>query len=142
VRWFPWIILLLLGGAYLYSNRSRPAAFAWEHDFDQALARAAEQNRLVLADFYTPWCGACKVMDREVFSRQDVADALSDWVPVKVNCDENEAVAARYGIEAYPTIVALSPQGEIITGFQGTAPAEDFIDWLNKIEPPSTAQGS
>ena len=132
--WLMWGVLLLMACAYVYSSRPRESAVAWEHDHDAGLARAAEKNQLVLLDFYADWCGPCKMMDREVFSREDVAEALADWVPVKVDAEANAKLADGYGIEGFPTFIALNPQGERLAVLPGGVSAEGFLDWIEQVE--------
>lgn len=128
--WILWGGVILLGILYLYSNRSAPAAFQWIHDPDAGLAKARQSDRPVFVDFYADWCGVCKSMDREVFSRQEVAQAMENWIPLQVNVDRYRDIARQYGVEALPTLVALTPEGEVIARHEGYMSAEDLITFL------------
>jgi len=117
---------------YLYSNRSVPASFTWGHDLDAGLAQAGVKNHLVLAQFGADWCGACKLMDRQVFSRQEVAHALADWVPVHIDVDAHPRLAEKYEVEALPTSIVLSPEGGQISRLEGSMSSEQFLQFLEK----------
>ena len=134
-RWLFWTIgLLALAGGYLYVSRSPPSAIAWMDDLEAGLARAARDNQLVLVDFDATWCGYCRQMDRDVFSRQDVADALADWVPVKIDVDKHGATAARYAVQGPPTFIVLSPEGEVVGRLPGAVEPEVFLQWIKSVE--------
>lgn len=139
-RWGMWALFALLAGFYIYANRPVPAAFAWEHDYEAGRRKAAEQGLPVLLEFQAPGCGACAWMDREVFSRPEVARALEGWVPIRVDGNQNPRLMVKYGAEAYPTFRMLSPDGQVLGGFVGAVPAEDFIRALERSHPGDARQ--
>jgi thioredoxin 2 len=65
----------------------------------------------VLADFWAPWCGPCRAMAPQ-FER--AARELKDRVRlVKVNTEQAQELAARYGIRAIPTLVLFRNGAEV-----------------------------
>jgi thiol:disulfide interchange protein len=127
--------LLVVAALYLYANRPAPAsAFAWGTNLEAGLRRAAESRQLVFVKFHATWCGPCKAMDRDVFSREDVAKALANWVPVSIDVDEQLSVSRQYKISSVPTLLVLNSRGEVLSRQMGTMPPEDFIAWLGQVE--------
>lgn len=108
--------------------------------FDEALARARAENKLVLVDVYTDWCGWCTKMDRDVFADTRVQTALLDFVPIKVNADKGDGrgVAARYRVSGLPTFLVVNADGAVVRRFEGYLPVEVF---LSRLGPAPGARG-
>jgi thioredoxin-related protein len=59
-------------------------------DFETGYAKAVKENKILLVDVYTDWCGWCKVMDRETYTDAEVIQAVNkDFVTVKLNPEKN-----------------------------------------------------
>ena len=116
----------------------------WQTDYQAALAQAKAENKHVLVDFSgSDWCGWCVKLDKEVFSKQEFIDfAKENLVLVLVDFprrtplppqqkEANDALAKKYGIRGFPTVLILNPQGELVkqTGYQqgGPGPYVDMI---------------
>jgi protein disulfide-isomerase len=90
-------------------------AVHWHNDLESAKVVAKETNRLVLVHFWTPSCGPCMALNQNVFNQPGVASAIeTQFVPVKLNADENSATATWYGITRVPTDVIVTPDGQIV----------------------------
>lgn len=87
----------------------------WQQDIESAKAVAKQTGRLVLVHFWTPSCAPCLVLDQNVFNQPGVAGALeAQFVPVKLNANENSATAQGFGITRVPTDVVLTPDGQVV----------------------------
>ena len=96
----------------------------WIDNLQAAKAQAQKENKKILLDFTgSDWCGWCKKLDAEVFSQQAFKDyAAKHLVLVEVDFPhghqlaaetkkQNDALAAKYHIEGFPTIIVLSAGG-------------------------------
>lgn len=110
---------------------SAVAAEGWMTDFPAAMQKAEAEGKLVLVDFTgSDWCSACILLRRNVLDNADFrAYAADKFVLMEVDLpqrrslapelrQQNEALAKRYGVAAFPTILVLNPQGEVLGGFQ------------------------
>jgi thioredoxin-related protein/YHS domain-containing protein len=87
----------------------------WARDLRQAMDIAAAQNRLVLIHFWSDDCAPCRSVEQKVFTRPEVAQAMSaNYVPVKVNAKSSPEVARQFGVDRWPTDVIVNSRGEEI----------------------------
>jgi thioredoxin 1 len=86
-----------------------------------------EEDNLVIADFFATWCGPCRAMAPAM---EKMEQKYSDKIEFrKVDIDKNRSLAQKYEIEAVPTLVILSPKGEIINKIVG-GQSEKYLDSL------------
>jgi thioredoxin 1 len=83
--------------------------------FKEALAKAKKENKMVMMDCYTTWCGPCRDLKKKVF----VDKALGDYMNAKYVCiamdyenGEGPAVAQMYPVDGYPTLYFLDSSGK------------------------------
>jgi len=111
---FPLAILLLcvlLGSPAVAQHEG----IRWQRDIEAAKAEALRTGRFVLVHFWTPQCGPCRKLDKNVFNQPGMASAIdAKFVPVKLNANEFPATAEGFGITRVPTDLILSPQGQVI----------------------------
>ena len=99
--------------------------------FAEVLAKAQKEKKLIFVDFYTDWCGPCKLMDAQVFSRDNVGAFFNaNFVNYKINAEKGEGVeiARKYKVSAYPTMFFLSPDGTPAHMIVGSKNEEAFLN--------------
>lgn len=100
-------------------NRASAVDSDWMHDLQSALAHAKQSNKPVLIDFNASWCPPCKMMDRQTFPNPAVVAEFENWMTVKVDVDQNRAVAQDFRTRSMPTLVLLNADGKEIARTEG-----------------------
>lgn len=63
-----------------------------------------KSEKTVLIDFYADWCGPCKMLSPIV---EQIAKENEDVKVVKINIDNNQELAVKYGVTAIPTLIVI-----------------------------------
>ena len=111
--------------------------------FAEILAKAKAQKKLVFMDVYASWCGPCKRMAAEVFTQKKVGDYFNaTFVNAKFDAEvgEGRTIAARYGVNAYPTFLLLNGDGKLVGKMVGGSPADEFIRQVKELKAKADAQ--
>ena len=87
----------------------------------------AVNNGTSVVDFYADWCGPCKMLGPVM---ETVSGKITDVNFYKVNVDESEEVAAKYGIMSIPAVFMFK-NGKPIAKTVGFMPEEDLTYWVN-----------
>ena len=101
-----------------------------DSDFNTILAKAKSEKKLIFLDAYAAWCGPCKLMERNVFTDANVADYYNkNFINAHFDMEKGEgpALAAKYGIRSYPTLMFLNAEGEVVGKELGYLKTEDFL---------------
>jgi outer membrane lipoprotein-sorting protein/thiol-disulfide isomerase/thioredoxin len=99
-----------------------------ELTFDAARTAAEKQSKVVLIDFFTTWCAPCRKLDETTWKNEYVRAWLREnAVAIKIDAEREPALAARFGIEAYPTIVLVRPDGSELGRMVGYRAPELFL---------------
>lgn len=131
-----------------YAEDSLGVNFTRELNWETIKSKALAENKFIFLDCFATWCGPCKVMDENVFSKERTAQFLNkDFINVKAQMDvtvyddeftrnwHKDALNIQnsFKIIAYPTYLIFSPKGQLIYRFSGaTASVDEFINIITR----------
>ncbi len=112
-------------------------------EYGDALDRARQENKHLIVDFYTNWCGWCRRMDHDTYGDSAVAAYLRDhFVLAKVNAESPKRfrvgagsksgveLAREFGVDSFPITWFIKPDGSKIDKLMGYQPPGPFHNVL------------
>lgn len=127
------------------SKAQKPATLVagnltWQLNIDQAYKLAKKSRKLVLVDVYTDWCGWCKKLDKDTYSKPAVIDYLNkQFICLKIDAEDGgpgQVWSKQHNVEAFPCIAVVDDTGNLRGMFYGYRTAAEFPTEIDKILSP------
>ena len=99
-----------------------------EADFESKVLEASS-NKLVIVDFWAPWCAPCKQLTPIL--EKIISASPEKILLAKINIDENQQIASQLRIQSIPAVFAFKDQ-EVVNAFQGVIQKTEIIKFLEK----------
>ena len=86
--------------------------------------QARKEKKMIFVDCYTSWCGPCKMLAKNIFTQDSVADFYNgNFVCFQIDMEKGEGpeLAKKYSVAAFPTLLYIDAQGELkhcVVGYQ------------------------
>ena len=130
------LLVLIVSAVQALEGRAQPPDLQW-HDLAEAYDSARVAERPLLLYVHAPWCGPCRLMERDVFPA--TTDLMRRFARARLEFDDrttfvevdgvgrSEAAWARYfGVDATPGFVLIEPGGAAVVRWTGAVRAEAF----------------
>lgn len=138
------LAILLIFQLIFVTTHSQSIGIQFQHNsnWKAILTKAKDENKYILVDCYTTWCGPCKQMDATVFPLENVGNFFNEnFISVKIQFDSTkndvEEIKAQYAdaafikkeykITGYPTFLFFNPTGELVHEEGGSCSPDEFI---------------
>ena len=91
----------------------------------------SSSSKIIVIDFFATWCGPCKAMAPAM---EQMQEKYGDKIIIrKIDVDEEQSLAQQYQIESIPTLVVISPSGEVLDKVVGAQPVEVLDEMFSKL---------
>ena len=110
-----------------------------EGTWDEVRSKALEENKMIFMDVYTTWCGPCKRMSQNVFTDPQVGVFFNQhFINYQIDAERGEGIGLsnQYQIGAYPTMLFVDYNGQLIHKMTGYRPSEPFLDEAMSVADP------
>lgn len=107
----------------------------WYKDIDKAFAAAKSEDKLIMVDVYTDWCGWCTELDDKTYSNKKVRKYAENFISLKVNPENSEQeneLAVKYQVSGYPDILFLDKEGTLVHRVSGFMKPKPFLQEMAK----------
>ena len=104
--------------------------------WDEILAKAKTENKMIFVDVYTQWCVPCKYVSETVFPREELGEYYnSRFINFKMDAKSpaGEVFVKTYPVKAYPTFFFIDGNGKVIHTIVGAKDADGFISEAKMI---------
>ncbi len=135
---FAFLLMLFCIWPWPHSVANSTTGIKW-FSYDEGMLLGKRENKKIFLYFYTNWCPYCGKMAKETFTDPMVASSLNEhFIPIRVNSDIEQKIAARYLVRGVPVIWLLQEDGKKIGVLPGFIPPARLLKILQKVQPPST----
>jgi thiol-disulfide isomerase/thioredoxin len=119
---------MLVGSCFALAVGEEKRGLFAELTYEQALAKAAAEKKLVFIDFYTTWCGPCKKLDAVTWRDAGVIGVLkATAISLKLDAEKHPELAKKYAVKSFPTLLILKADGSVLDRLVGFKEPAEFI---------------
>jgi len=129
------IFLIAFTSSTIYAQETGIKFF--KGTWSELLEKAKAEKKPFFVDIYAVWCGPCKWMSKNTFTNAQVGEyANQNYIAYKLDGEKGEGptIAKKYNLEAYPTILFFSSEGNLVGTQVGAQDSEAFINTMKKFK--------
>ncbi len=130
-------LYIIIFNSILFLSCSNANKINWENDFDASFEKAKSENKIVMMDIYTDWCGACKEMDKTTFKDENIINNTTNFIALKFNPEKmpnGQDILKKYNILGFPTMLFINSDGFILKRILGYIESDELINEMNSMK--------
>lgn len=105
-------------------------------DWASVQEQAKTTNKLIFLDIYTTWCGACKLMDKNIYNNKGVGDYFnSHFISYKLDAEKGEGLelSKKYAVTSYPDQLFIDANGKLLIRRAGKMDVKQMLEFGKKV---------
>jgi len=95
---------------------------------DETFENLVKDNKILLCDFWAPWCGPCIQIAPTL---EEISDEMKDIVVVKHNIDDEPNTPTKFGVRGIPTML-LFKDGQLASQKVGATTKSNIVSWIKE----------
>ncbi len=130
------LITFLLALSWLLHAQSKQITFE-TGNLASVFSRAEKEGKYIFIDAYTVWCGPCKKMSKETFTKDTVATYFNKtFVNYKLDMEKGEGIefAKKYQVNCYPNLLIIDSKGNLVHRAAGYMGTKEFISFAQAAQ--------
>ena len=120
------ITTIIVSGTIIPAGNAQGIQFE-ESTFNEALAKARQQKKLLFIDCYTTWCGPCKMLAPTL--DEVAAETAGKAAVYKLDIDQSPDIAQKYGVMSVPTLMVFE-NGQVKNQAVGVQPKQNILSMI------------
>jgi len=134
------LLLLMTVMAVAIAACQKDTSKTWfKGDLEAAQGEAGRRDTVVMIEFYADWCNWCRRLEADTFAVPAIRRELEHIVSMRRDAEKDGAdLAARFGVDSYPTMIFLDPAGNEMDRIIGYLPPDPFLERLERIRTGDT----
>jgi len=133
---------ILLLAVLLFSNTGQAEGIEFEKiSLEQAIKKAKKQGKPIFIDIFATWCGPCKTLSKTTFKDADLGAFMNEhFINIKLDgeLEDGAELMEKFDLGAYPTMLFLSADVEMLRMIEGLVPAETVQEEANAVVFPES----
>lgn len=104
--------------------------------WEEALAKAKAESKVIFVDAYAEWCGPCKRMAKNVFTQERVGEFHNEqFINMKIDMEKGMGLTFRqkYPVSAFPTLFYIDSSGEVVHKVKGAQKVDGLLKLGNFV---------
>ena len=126
--------MLVVGGSLLSKSAMavpQDEGVVWYTDLEEAKKKSRISGMPILVKFEADWCQPCQLLSKELKKTQ-IIRTLEQVVPVVINIDKQEDLAAKFDVSSIPKVVLIDDAETVLADKTGFAPVGDWKTWIEE----------
>lgn len=118
-------------------STSKNTGIKW-YSYDEGMAIGEKEGKKIMIHFFTGWCTYCKKMDRETFSKSEVASYMNEnFISIRLNSEIEKQLSREYRVSGWPTTWFLDKDGKKTNVLPGYLNRKMFLAYLKYTQSDS-----